>query len=164
MIRKLMIAAMVLGFLTSCGSKEKKDDTAGAGDDAAIEQQDMSFDPQGSDSGNIEGLKTVFFAFDQATLSPENRSTIQSNVDWLKDKGNVTLQIEGHADSRGSTEYNLALGERRAQAVKSYMESLGISGDRLNVTSYGEEKPLAEGDTEDAYTRNRRVNFVPIVQ
>lgn len=166
MIRKLMIAAMMLGFLASCASKDKKesDGAAGAGDDSAIEQTDMSFDPQGSDSGNIDGLQTVQFAFDESTLSAENRTVVQSNADWLKNHPNVNLQVEGHADSRGSTEYNLALGEKRAQAVKSYMESLGISSDRLSVTSYGEEKPLIDGDSEDAFAKNRRVNFVPIAQ
>ena len=76
----------------------------------------------------------------------------------------ATIQIEGHCDSRGSVEYNLALGERRAKAVKAYMGSLGIDSKRMTIISYGEEKPIATGDSEDAYAKNRRANFVPLAQ
>jgi len=74
----------------------------------------------------------------------------------------MNIQIEGHCDSRGSIEYNLALGERRAKSVKAYLVSLGIEANRLNIISFGEEKPLADGDTESAHAQNRRANFVPI--
>jgi peptidoglycan-associated lipoprotein len=80
----------------------------------------------------------------------------------MKKNPNVNVQIEGHCDARGSIEYNIALGERRANAVKNYMTSLGIPGDRLSVISYGKEKPLNQGDSESAYAANRRANFVPL--
>ena len=72
------------------------------------------------------------------------------------------VQIEGHTDSRGSIEYNLALGERRANAVKSYLQSLGIPAARLKTISYGKERPLVTGESEDAWSKNRRANFVPV--
>jgi peptidoglycan-associated lipoprotein len=87
---------------------------------------------------------------------------LEGNAAWIKSNAKTTVQIEGHCDSRGTIEYNLALGERRAQAVKNYLVGLGVAADRLNVISYGEEKPLVPGDSEEAWTKNRRANFLPI--
>jgi peptidoglycan-associated lipoprotein len=87
---------------------------------------------------------------------------LSNNAEWIRTNANVTVQIEGHSDSRGSVEYNLALGERRAKSVKSYLTSLGIDSKRLTIISYGEEKPLALGDAEADYAKNRRANFVPL--
>jgi peptidoglycan-associated lipoprotein len=121
----------------------------------------MSFSPTGSDSGTIDGLVTIHFDYDKATLSGESKKQLQSNAKWIKEHKNVSMQIEGHCDDRGSIEYNLALGERRAKAVRSYLTSLGIDGKRLNIISYGKERPVAQGDSEDAMGKNRRANFVP---
>jgi peptidoglycan-associated lipoprotein len=154
-----------LVFSVSCGSKKKKADEAEVGSpDGSVVAKDMQFDPQGSDSGNIQGLSTVNFEYDQARLTSEARRELAENADWIKAHPNVTLQVEGHCDSRGSVEYNLALGERRAKSVKNYLVSLGVDPNRLTIISYGKEKPLALGDTEDAYSRNRRANFVPLPQ
>lgn len=106
-------------------------------------------------------LKTVYFGYDTAELSSSARSRLQSNLQWLEDNPERRVVLEGHTDARGSIEYNLALGERRARSVKQYLIQLGISGERLNVLSYGEEKPAAFGDSESAYRKNRRVEFVP---
>ena len=122
----------------------------------------MTFDPQGSDSGKIDGLQTLHFDYDKATLNGDSKRKAQSNADWLKSHSGSSVQIEGHCDSRGSIEYNLALGERRAQSVKSYMISLGIEANRLSVISFGKEKPLAMGETDADYAKNRRANFVPL--
>ena len=125
--------------------------------------KDLNFDPAGSDSGNIAGLSTVHFALDKSTLSSEARKQLAQNADWIKNNSNAgVIQIEGHCDSRGSVEYNLALGERRAKAVKNYLVNLGIASDRLSILSYGKEKMLDYGDTEAAHTKNRRANFVPM--
>jgi peptidoglycan-associated lipoprotein len=150
---------------TSCSSKKKAGEGTAVGDvsqDASIASKDMAFDPLGSDSGNINGLQTINFEYDQSALTSEARRVLASNADWIKNHTDVTVQVEGHCDSRGSVEYNLALGERRAKAVKNYLVSLGIDGKRLTVISYGKEKPIATGDTEDAYSKNRRANFVPL--
>ena len=159
MIQRLMVLFFISAFVVSCGSTKKKD-SEDLGD--GISSTEMSFDPSGSDSGKIEGLETVRFGYDQASLTSDAKEALQGNADWIKNHQNVSIQVEGHADSRGSIEYNLALGERRARAVKAYLVSLGVDADRLNVISFGEEKPLADGDTEAAHARNRRVNFVPI--
>src|SRR5690606_28157607 len=104
----------------------------------------------------------VNFDYDSATLSTESRKTLADNAEWIRTNANVTVQIEGHCDARGSVEYNLALGERRAKAVKSYLVSLGVDSKRMTIISYGEEKPLVTGESDSDYARNRRANFVPL--
>jgi len=124
----------------------------------------MNFDPAGSDSGKINGLETIYFGYDKSNLDSATKKILASNAQWLKTNAKVNLQIEGHCDNRGSIEYNLSLGERRANSVKSYMVSLGIPAARLSVISYGKEKPLVQGDSDSAYAKNRRANFVPLAQ
>lgn len=161
-----MIIATV-AIAVGCTSKKKSEDSEmGAGGDSgmgapAIDSQAMNFDATGSDSGKINGLQSLNFEYDRATLSSEAKKIVQGNADWMK-SNNVNVQIEGHCDARGSIEYNLSLGERRAQAVKSYMTSLGIAGSRLSIISYGKEKPLQSGDSESAFAANRRANFLPL--
>jgi peptidoglycan-associated lipoprotein len=132
--------------------------------DSSISNQPLGFDAQGSDSGTIDGLKTVFFPYDSSTLTSDARKRIQGNADWLKNNSSYNLQIEGHCDEKGSVEYNLALGERRAKSVRSYMVSLGVDANRMSVISYGEEKPLVQGDGESIMAKNRRANFLPLGQ
>jgi peptidoglycan-associated lipoprotein len=104
-------------------------------------------------------MDTVYFEYDAATLSDQAKETLVRNAEWLRANPNARVQVEGNADERGTNEYNLALGERRAAAVKSYLSSLGIEGVRLVVISYGEEQPADSGHGEDAWSRNRRVDF-----
>jgi peptidoglycan-associated lipoprotein len=106
-------------------------------------------------------LSTVYFAFDSAELTPSMRSTMDQNVLWARQNPKTGLLLEGHTDERGSVEYNLALGERRAKTAKQYMVQSGIPASRLDIISYGEEKPVAFGNSEDDFQRNRRVEFVP---
>jgi peptidoglycan-associated lipoprotein len=165
-VKSLMTAGLVLA-LGACGSKKTDTDANAAGSDAnsqspSISNEAMTFAAEGSDSGKIAGLQTVNFEYDKAALTNDARKKLQGNVDWLKARANVGLQVEGHCDSRGSIEYNLSLGERRAQAVKNYMVSLGVAGDRLSVISYGKEKPLVDGDSEADHVKNRRANFLPL--
>jgi peptidoglycan-associated lipoprotein len=167
--RSLITLALTSLLLISCASKKKAPEgpvggAEGGTMDANIGSQDMSFDAAGSDSGKIAGLRTVNFDYDSSTLTSDARRQLAENAEWIKGHAKVTVQIEGHCDSRGSVEYNLALGERRAKAVKNYMVSLGIDSKRLTIISYGEEKPIATGDSEDAYAKNRRANFVPLSQ
>ena len=104
-------------------------------------------------------MDTVYFEFDQATLSDTAKDTLVRNSEWLRSNANARVQVEGNADERGTNEYNLALGERRAAAVRSYLTSLGIDGSRLVIISYGEERPAESGQGEDSWARNRRVDF-----
>lgn len=153
-----VLLAMALG---ACQSKKKSSDE---GMDGGIDSAAMNFDPSGSDSGAIAGLYTINFDYDRATLTSEARAKLKENANWMKANSGVSVQIEGHCDMRGSIEYNLSLGERRAKAVKSYLVSLGVASDRLSVISYGKEKLLAMGDTEADHARNRRANFVPLAR
>lgn len=105
-------------------------------------------------------LGPVFFALDSSQLNDAARPVLQKNSEWLKRWTSTRIMIEGHADSRGTAEYNLALGERRAAAVKSYLVSLGIAADRILPVSYGKEFPFDSGHTDAAWASNRRAHFV----
>jgi peptidoglycan-associated lipoprotein len=104
-------------------------------------------------------MDTVYFEFDQATLSDMAKNTLVRNAEWLRSHPDARIQVEGNADERGTPEYNLALGERRAVAVKSYLSSLGIDGSHLVTISYGEESPADAGHSDAAWEKNRRVDF-----
>ncbi|MFS4458375.1 peptidoglycan-associated lipoprotein Pal [Bdellovibrio sp. HCB2-146] len=165
MIRKLAFGLVACALVVGCKGKQTQSDqaveTMPAGGTPQIDSSALSFDPMGSDSGKISGLVTVRFGYDKSSLDANSKKDIATNVDWMKKNPNTRVQIEGHCDNRGTIEYNVALGERRANAVKAYMVSLGIPADRLSTISYGKEKPLATGDSEAAYAQNRRANFVP---
>ena len=105
-------------------------------------------------------LKPAFFELDSSELSSEARKALDDNAVVLKQSSNWTVTIEGHCDERGTAEYNLALGERRAIAARAYLVSLGISADRLRTVSYGKEFPFDPGHDETAYAKNRRAHFV----
>ena len=98
----------------------------------------------------------VFFAFDRSDITPEAQETLARQADWLRRYPNVTVTIEGHCDERGTREYNLALGERRAQAVKNVLVAMGIPASRISTISYGKERPAVVGSSEEAYAQNRR--------
>ena len=167
-VSTITILVTSLVFAVSCATKKKTAEAPAGGADGStlssnIGSQDMAFDAQGSDGGKINGLVSVNFDYDSSTLTTESRRHLAENAEWIKNN-KATVQVEGHCDSRGSGEYNLALGERRAKSVKSYLASLGVDSKRLTIISYGEEKPIASGDSEEAYGKNRRVNFVPLAQ
>ena len=105
-------------------------------------------------------LADVFFALDLSVLQDEGRASLQKNADWLRKWGSTKITLEGHCDSRGTTEYNLALGERRAQAAKDYLVSLGISADRILTISKGKESPFCSEEAESCWSQNRRGHFV----
>ena len=98
----------------------------------------------------------VFFGFDRADLSPDARAVLEGQAQWLQQYPDVTVQIEGHADERGTRNYNLALGDRRATAASNYLVALGIDPSRISTISYGEERPVALGNNEQAWAQNRR--------
>ncbi|PLX81620.1 MAG: peptidoglycan-associated lipoprotein [Desulfuromonas sp.] len=137
-------------------------------DVSGVDQSGMSgsgvTDRTGQDAGlqaASAALNRIHFAFDQFSLSGEARRTLTANADYLRANPGIKVKIEGHCDERGSDEYNLALGERRAQATKDYLASLGISSSRLMTISYGEEKPLDPASNEAAWAKNRRAEFSP---
>jgi peptidoglycan-associated lipoprotein len=105
-------------------------------------------------------IEDVFFDYDKHHLRDDARRILEGNAQLLQGDPAVSLVLEGHCDERGTVEYNLALGERRAQSVKSYLEQFGIDPSRLKTVSYGEERPFALGHNETAWSQNRRVHFV----
>lgn len=105
-------------------------------------------------------LETVRFDYDSAELSDAARASLQKNATWMQRWTSTRVTIEGHADSRGTSEYNLSLGERRATAVRDYMVSLGVDASRLNTVSLGEERPLCTEETESCWAQNRRGQFL----
>jgi peptidoglycan-associated lipoprotein len=107
-------------------------------------------------------LPDIPFEFDSYDLLPQARNILKVNADWLRNNGAQMVEIEGHCDELGSTEYNLALGLKRAQAAKDYLVTLGIEGGRLSVISYGKEAPACMEHTEECQEKNRRSRFVII--
>jgi peptidoglycan-associated lipoprotein len=107
---------------------------------------------------------TIYFAFDSSVIPGAERGKLQQVSDWLKANPGHSLFLAGHADKRGTPEYNRALGERRALAVREYLVGLGLSADSLFTNSYGSDRPAVQGDTEDAYAKNRRVEIGVIVR
>ncbi|HLE43830.1 MAG TPA: peptidoglycan-associated lipoprotein Pal [Methylomirabilota bacterium] len=105
-------------------------------------------------------LRDVHFDFDRYEVRAQDKPTLDENAKWLKQNGTALLLIEGHADERGTNEYNLALGERRAKATRDHLVSLGIDGGRMTVISYGEERPLCTERTEACWAQNRRGHFL----
>jgi len=107
-------------------------------------------------------FETAYFDYDKSNLRQDTRDALSRNAAVLKNKKNVKVRLEGHCDERGSAEYNLALGERRAKSALNYLLTLGISADRLSITSYGKEKPAVDGQDENAWSKNRRVEFIVV--
>ncbi|HEV8267702.1 MAG TPA: peptidoglycan-associated lipoprotein Pal [Thermoanaerobaculia bacterium] len=116
---------------------------------------------EGLDALNRKGyLKDVFFDFDKADVRSDQRDALAGNADWLKKYPTVKFRIEGHCDERGTSQYNLALGDKRANSAKDYLISLGVEASRVETVSYGKERPFAPGHDESAWAQNRRAHFV----
>lgn len=135
-------------------SGETSLDSGGSGSLDQLRRGESSATPASSP------LKDVYFAFDRDDLDPAAREILKANADWLKANPSATVQIEGHCDERGTNEYNLALGARRAGASKDYIANLGVAADRLSTISYGKEIPVCKESTEECWAKNRRARFV----
>ena len=167
-IRVVAVLVMVAAVaLPGCAKKKQRitDESstmAGAGGEAGI-TEGGSLDRYKHGRGPEEDgvLKDVRFDYDSYQLDGQARDILAANAEWLKENPRARAEIEGHCDERGTIEYNLALGTRRAQAAKDYLVTLGISPDRLSTISYGEELPLCRDQSESCFARNRRVHFVP---
>jgi peptidoglycan-associated lipoprotein len=153
----LMVALLAVG----CASNKPKNNQDGAANGADGANAGLSLELNGdSDSGKAGGLKTVYFGFDSSSLETDTKDALKANADFLKANANVDVQVEGHCDERGGRQYNLALGERRAKAVRDYLVALGVESKRISTISYGSERPKAQGSDEAAWAQNRRANFV----
>ena len=146
-IRKILIVVLASFALTACATSKKS---------TGQMQGDVY---TGTDT--VEYLATgvkdrVFFATNKSTLTTASRDTLRKQAAWMRKNSDLSVTVEGHADERGTREYNLALGERRANAVKDYLMTYGISGSRVAVISYGKERPVNSGSTPLAWSQNRR--------
>ncbi len=117
-------------------------------------------EPSAADLNRQKVLRTVYFAYDKADLSEETVAALRANADWLRANSKRKVVIEGNCDERGTVEYNLALGQRRAAAAREYLVSLGIDAARLRTVSYGKERPADPGHGEESWGKNRRDDFV----
>jgi len=104
-------------------------------------------------------IKDIFFEYDKSDLTPESRAALEQNARWLREYPDAPVVIEGHCDERGTEEYNLALGDRRAQATKEYLVQFGVTAEQMETISFGEERPFAPGRDEASYAQNRRAHF-----
>jgi len=167
-----LVLALVL-MVPLAGGCKKKGPKAGAGADGA----GSGFGEEGVGSGSSlerarrglapeEGgiLGDVRFGYDSADIESDALDVLARNAQWLKENRNAKVELEGHADSRGTIEYNLALGAKRAKSVKDHLAGQGIGADRISTISYGEELPLCQEETEACWARNRRVHFVILGQ
>ena len=109
---------------------------------------------------SVPDVKDIFFDFDKYDIRPEDAKTLDASAGWFKSNPNHLILIEGHCDERGTNEYNLALGERRAKAAMNYLVSQGVQASRITIISYGEERPSCSDKTEGCWAKNRRAHFL----
>jgi len=173
MIIKLLTGATLVFFLAACsttpkdtaessgsGSSSSSSDVTASGSETS-ETSETSAESINIEPGSQEDLivnvgDRVFFNYDSSDLDGDAQELLQDQVAWLKQYSDVSIIVEGHCDERGTREYNLALGEKRAQSVKNYLISLGISSDRVSTISYGKERPAVVGSNDGAWAQNRR--------
>ncbi|MFZ3048552.1 MAG: peptidoglycan-associated lipoprotein Pal [Desulfatirhabdiaceae bacterium] len=139
---------------------------SGSLNEQALKSGAGGYGATGADAGSsLAGTRNsltaedIYFEFDSAVLIPEAREILKTKADWLRSNSAISIIIEGHTDDRGTSQYNIALGERRAESVRIFLESLGIPSSRMNTVSYGEERPMDPGQNEAAWAKNRRVHL-----
>ena len=182
MMRRLWLVALALGLVVSlgaCGGKKRLPASAGAGGTPTMPSDLPSgtstgpdvqplgaestsstvFDVSDPETGEGGPLADIHFEFDQASLTDAAKGILEKHAVWLQGHRDAKVTVEGHCDERGTVEYNLALGERRAIAARDYLVSLGVADARLRTSSFGKEKPLDPASSEEAWARNRRAHF-----
>lgn len=164
---KLLVITLLALFLGACASQDIPDpdttDTTVDGSDGAStdgwdeeglgDMEEIGFEGEG------ELAMVIYFGFDQSDIRPEDQATLEQHALQLANDSGATVRLEGHADERGSREYNIGLGERRSQAVRKLLLIQGASASQISTVSFGEERPAAFGSDEDSYSQNRRVEI-----
>lgn len=177
------VIALAVPFLILVGCKKQEPETPAPAPEVEMEKEEPSTDieepmePTTADEQEVDPLASedlqevnraaeemgyssnVYFAFDKSELRPDAREKLSRNAEFLKNHPNLGVTIEGHCDERGTNEYNLALGQRRANAAKDYLMSLGVGADRFRTISYGEERPVCTESDESCWQRNRRAHM-----
>ena len=170
----LVVGALLAGSACSKQPPPKTTEQAKQPEAAPAPSHEVSTPPRSSppsvESGALSGdldqlnragyLKDAYFDYDKADLRDDARAVLSADADWMRKYPSVQILIEGHCDERGTSEYNLALGDRRANASKEYLASLGIDSSRVRTVSYGKERPFCSASTEDCWQQNRRGHFV----
>ena len=175
MIKRYVMVAALAAVLAGCGSSVKLDppiEGAGAGATATEGQgaasqgagqstvTQVQATPTGTDAAGPQGVaRIIYFDFDSFTVKPEYQSLVDQHARFLQSNRGRSVALEGHTDERGSREYNLALGQKRAEAVRRAMTLVGAADAQIEAVSFGEEKPAVQGSTEEAYSQNRRVEI-----
>ena len=163
MFYKIIISLLLAVFLAACSTTKEDAATSTSGSSSSSSDSVASSDDESSSivPGSQEDLivnvgDRVFFGYDSAELDSDAQELLQDQVAWLKQYPDVSITVEGHCDERGTREYNLALGEKRAQASKNYLISMGIGSNRISTISYGKERPAVVGSNDGAWSQNRR--------
>jgi peptidoglycan-associated lipoprotein len=182
-INKLYLLAFLALFVSACATTQGEEvtvveesvDISAEGDGSAIPieestdggamampiaEDDLSAEEMLEQSDTALANRTIYFEFDSANLTDESLNILEVHGNFIADNGNVHVRLEGHADERGSREYNIGLGDRRAQSVRRVLLVQGASSDQIETVSYGEEQPVVMGHTEEAWAKNRRVELI----
>jgi len=177
MFFRFLLVMSLTGLLFGCSSDAVKEDTPAAVEDLSSQQANANADDSnaqayGTDDSATSGfsqlddpqsplsVRVIYFEYDSSEIRSEYRSAIEAHSAYLSQNADTTITLEGHADERGSREYNLALGERRAQSIKQQMLLLGASSSQIRLVSYGEERPEVDGHDEASWQQNRRVEIL----
>ena len=184
MINKLYLLAFLALFVSACATTQGEEITEGPsvditaegdGDGSAtpieestdggamampIAEDDLTAEEMLEQTDTALANRTIYFEFDSANLTDESLNILEVHGNFIADNGNVHVRLEGHADERGSREYNIGLGDRRAQSVRRVLLVQGASSDQIETVSYGEEQPAVMGHTEEAWAKNRRVELI----
>lgn len=174
-LKNVAIALPMLA-LAACSSNDASDEQATVDTNAEIAQQQAAAEEavrvqaakraaeieeqERQQLAKLRSEHIIYFGFDVSNVSEEFSNVLNAHAEFLNANSDVKVLIEGHADERGTPEYNIALGERRAKAVVTYLENMGVSADQLSVVSYGEEKPMVKDRSEEAFSKNRRAVIV----
>ncbi|GGX79229.1 peptidoglycan-associated lipoprotein [Litchfieldella qijiaojingensis] len=167
---KSLAVALSFAFVAGCASSGGTQDgaldgTAGSGTGTSTTGQGMASGQQSGTAmqagqqGRIPDVRTIYFDFDSDQIRSEFQPVLTAHARYLSNNGNAKVVLEGHTDERGTREYNVALGERRAKAVERFLTVQGVSPSQFEIVSYGEERPAVRGHGEDTYAQNRRVVF-----
>jgi len=173
-LHSLLPLIFTVAFLAACegttGTTKDDSSVSGSSDSASSSSDSATTTATGSgsswaghpldDPGSLLAKRVVYFEFDESVILDEDRPILEAHAQYLSQNPGATVTLEGHTDERGTREYNLALGERRALSVRQFMSLLGASGQQLRSVSYGEERPAASGHNEEAWAQNRRVEII----
>ena len=169
-LNRMWVLAIIVALVAGCAKKPPPEPEPEPAPPPVV-QPEPEPQPQGPTEEELrqqrmrdaiqQAIEPVYFGYDKSALTSEAKTTLSNIGDVMKQYSEISLRIEGHADERGTDEYNFALGERRASAVKNYLSTYGVDENRMTTVSYGENRPAVEGTGEDVWSKNRRVEFQP---